>query len=82
MTSISEVVLIADDAGRLTYVSPNAHLIFGHSAADILKHGRLSCVLPGEFYDRDLLEQRSEISNISLQIRDSVGRARDLLRSR
>ena len=37
MMSISEVVLITDDAGRLTYVSPNAHLIFGHSAADILK---------------------------------------------
>ncbi len=78
MASISEVILITDDAGRLTYVSPNAHLIFGYSAADILKHSRLSCVLPGEFYDRDLLEQRSEISNISLQIRDSVGRARSL----
>jgi PAS domain S-box-containing protein len=79
MASISEVVLITDDTGRLTYVSPNAHLIFGHAAADILKHNRLSCVLPGEFYDRDVLEQRSEISNISLQIRDSVGRARNLL---
>src|SRR5690242_20337022 len=79
MTSISEVVLVTDDAGRLTYVSPNAHLIFGRAAAEILKQGRISCVLPGQFYERDLLEQRSEISNINLQIRDSVGRARDLL---
>ncbi|HEX4412262.1 MAG TPA: hypothetical protein VH107_01450, partial [Lacipirellulaceae bacterium] len=40
MTYISEVALITDDAGRLTYVSPNAHLIFGRTAADILKHSR------------------------------------------
>src|SRR3954453_20096373 len=79
MNSVGEAVLITDDAGRLTYVSPNAHLVFGHAAADVLKHGRVGFVLPGEFYDRDVLEQRGEISNISCQIRDSVGRARDLL---
>ncbi len=79
MNSVGEVVLVADDAGRLTYVSPNAHLIFGHAAADIFKHGRVGFVLPGEFYDRDVLEQRGEIANITCQIRDSVGRARDLL---
>ncbi len=79
MSSVADAVLIADEAGRLTYVSPNAHLIFGHAAVDILKHGRLCCVLPGELYDQDVLEQRGEISNISCQIRDSVGRARNLL---
>jgi PAS domain S-box-containing protein len=79
MNSVGEVVLVANDAGRLTYVSPNAHLVFGHVAADILRHGRVGFVLPGEFYDRDVLEQRGEISNITCQIRDSVGRARDLL---
>src|SRR4051794_27252965 len=79
MISIGEVALITDEASRLTYVSPNAHLVFGHSASDILKHGRVGFVLPGEFYDRDVLEQRGEISNINCQIRDSVGRARDLL---
>jgi PAS domain S-box-containing protein len=79
MISIGEVALITDEASRLTYVSPNAHLVFGHAASDILKHGRVGFVLPGEFYDRDVLEQRGEISNINCQIRDSVGRARDLL---
>jgi PAS domain S-box-containing protein len=79
MGAVSEVVLIGDDAGRLKYVSPNAHLIFGHSAADILKQGRIHSVLPGELFDPDMLEQRREISNIERQIRDAVGRSRNLL---
>src|SRR5206468_3295906 len=29
MSVVSDAVLIADEAGRLTYVSPNAHFIFG-----------------------------------------------------
>jgi len=79
MSVVSDVVLMANDAGRLTYVSPNAHLIFGHTAADILKQGRISYVLPSELFDPDLLDQRGEIANINCQIRDSVGRARNLL---
>ena len=79
MGVVSDVVLIADEAGRLTYVSPNAHLIFGHTATDILKQGRISFVLPAGLFDLDLLEQRGEIPNINCQVRDSVGRSRDLL---
>jgi PAS domain S-box-containing protein len=79
MGAVSEVVLIADEAGRLKYVSPNAHLIFGYSAADILKQGRLSFIIPGELFDPDVLEQRREIANIERQIRDAVGRSRNLL---
>ena len=79
MSVVSDVVLITDEVGRLTYVSPNAHLIFGHAAADILKQGRVCFVLPGDLFDPDLLEQRGEIPNVNCQIRDSVGRARNLL---
>jgi PAS domain S-box-containing protein len=79
MGAVSDVVLVADEAGRLKYVSPNAHLIFGYSAADILKQGRVAFVLPGEFFDPDVLEQRREIPNIERQIRDAVGRSRNLL---
>jgi PAS domain S-box-containing protein len=75
----SDAVLITDEAGRLKYVSPNAHFIFGHAAADILKQGRIGFLLPANVFDPDLLEQRGEISNIECRIRDSVGRARDLL---
>ncbi len=79
MSVLSDAVLIADDTGRLTYVSPNAHFIFGYAAADILKQGRVGFLLPGDLFDRDLLEQRGEIANIECQIRDAVGRARNLL---
>lgn len=78
MNAMSDVVLIADDAGRITYVSPNAKLIFGLSPAEMLKQGRVSFVLPNNLYDPDALEQRGEINNIECQIRDPVGRGRDL----
>jgi PAS domain S-box-containing protein len=79
MCAVADAVLMTDDAGRLTYVSPNAHFIFGHSPADILKQGRITFVLPSDLFDPDVLEQRGEIANIECQIRDAVGRARSLL---
>lgn len=79
MSAVADSVLITDEVGKLTYVSPNAHLIFGHSAADIKKQGRISFVLPNHLFDPDLLDQRGEIANISCLIRDSIGRARNLL---
>jgi PAS domain S-box-containing protein len=79
MSMVSDVVLIADDTGRLVYVSPNAHFVFGHSAEAILAQGRMSFLLPSGLFDPDVLRQRTEIANIECQIRDSVGRARNLL---
>jgi PAS domain S-box-containing protein len=79
MSVVSDVVLITDDAGRLTYVSPNAHYIFGYSPEDILRKGRVNHLLPKDLFDPDLLLQRGEIANIDCEIRDAVGRARSLL---
>ena len=79
MAEVADVVLIANDAGRLAYVSPNAQFIFGQSPQDILKRGRVSFLLPGELFDPDVLEQRGEIPNVECEIRDAIGRARSLL---
>lgn len=79
MSVVSDVVLIADGSRRLSYVSPNAHLVFGHSAADIMKHGRVTFLLPKDLYDPDELEEHGKIVNIECQVRDAVGRARNLL---
>jgi len=79
MSVVSDAVLLADEAGRLKYVSPNAHFIFGHAPARILKQGRVSFVLPGDLFDPDVLEQRGEIHNIERQVRDAVGRSHNLL---
>ena len=54
-------------APRLTYVSPNAHLIFGHSSADIRKQGRVCFILPKDLFDPDLLEQRGEIIDVGIK---------------
>jgi PAS domain S-box-containing protein len=78
LNAVSDVVLIADDTGRITYVSPNAKLVFGLSPAELLKQGRISFVLPANLYDPDALEQRGEIANVECQIRDPIGRPRDL----
>ncbi|HEX2477475.1 MAG TPA: PAS domain S-box protein [Lacipirellulaceae bacterium] len=79
MGVVADVALISDDAGRLAYVSPNAHFIFGHAPHDIMKQGRIAFLLPGDLFDPDVLEQRGEIANIECQIRDAIGRARNLL---
>lgn len=79
LSAISDAVLITDDAGKLTYVSPNVHFIFGHSQADVLQQGRIDYLLPSGLFDADTLERRGEVANLECQIRDSLGRARDLL---
>jgi PAS domain S-box-containing protein len=79
LSAVSDAALITDDAGKLTYVSPNAHFIFGHTQADILQQGRIDYVLPSGLFDADVLERRGEVANLECEIRDSLGRARDLL---
>lgn len=79
MRAVSDTVLIASETGRLTYVSPNAHFIFGHEPDDIHRQGRIGYLLPADLFDPDVLAQRGEIVNIECQIRDAVGRARSLL---
>jgi PAS domain S-box-containing protein len=78
MNAVSDVVLVTDEAGRIVYVSPNSHLIFGHSPSDMLRQGRIGFFLPANLFDPDALEQRGEIANVECQIRDAFGRARDL----
>lgn len=79
MSAVADVVFIANDAGRISYVSPNAHFIFGYTADEILKQGRVGFILPGQLYDVDILDKRRELANVPCQIRDAVGRARNLL---
>jgi PAS domain S-box-containing protein len=79
MAVVSDVVLITDDAGRLSYASSNAQFIFGYLPDEIMRQGRISFLLPSDLFDPDVLEQRGEIANIECQIRDALGRARSLL---
>ncbi|MCC7474001.1 MAG: PAS domain S-box protein [Pirellulales bacterium] len=78
MNTVSDVVLISDEAGKLGYVSPNSHYIFGRPPEEILRLGRIEAVLPRGLFEPDLLEQRRELTNLECYIRDSVGRSRNL----
>ena len=69
MGIVSDAVLITDEAGRLKYVSPNAHFIFGHTAQKFSNKAASASCFPAELFDPDLLEQRGEIANI--EMRDS-----------
>ena len=77
--ALSDVSLITDDSGRLTFVGPNVHLVFGHSILDVYRSGRIEFLLPSQLFQADLLEERGEIPNIECAIRDSIGRTRNLL---
>jgi PAS domain S-box-containing protein len=79
MSAVADAVLITDDAGRLTYVSPNVQFTFGRSQAEVLQLGRIDSLLPSGLFDPDLLEQRGEVTNLECRIRDSLGRSRELL---
>jgi PAS domain S-box-containing protein len=79
MMVMSDVVVFTDEVGRITYVSPNAHLIFGCTPNEIMKQGRIGWLLPDRLFDPDTLEQRGEVANIECQSRDAIGRARELL---
>lgn len=79
MSVVSDTVLIADEVGRLVYVSPNVHLIFGYSRDEVLKHGRVNFLFPHHLYNSDALREHGEIANIETIVRDSIGRARTLL---
>ena len=45
----------------------------------MLQLGRIDSLLPAGFFDPDVLEQRGELTNLECSIRDSLGRARELL---
>jgi PAS domain S-box-containing protein len=76
---VSDVVLITNVSGRLTYVSPNVHILFGYSRTDVEHQGHIGFLLPDNLFNRDVLEERGEIANIECHVRDSVGRRRELL---
>lgn len=75
----SDVVLLTDDTGRLTYISANAESVFGYSRADLPELEHIEQVLGGSVVDLDQLVAQDEIPNIEQTILDRQGRTRFLL---
>lgn len=75
----SDVVLLTDDAGRLTYMSANVESIFGYSSVDQPQLDHIDHLLGGSVVDREQLAAQDEIPNIEHTIVDRQGQRRFLL---
>lgn len=79
LSSISEIVLITDNSGGLTFVSPNVKETLGYSSYEIQELENISQFLGDNLFRWQDLEHSGEISNIEREIIDKAGRRRTLL---
>ncbi len=79
LESISDAVLITDDAGNFTFICPNANVIFGYQVDEIQQMGCIDRLLGGGLFDPEQLRQAGEVRNIENRIQDKFGLSHDLL---
>src|SRR5919202_203133 len=79
LSSISEIVFITDNAGVLTFVSPNVKETFGYSSYEIQDLDNISQLLGDNLFQWQDLESSGEISNIEREIIGKAGRRHTLL---
>ncbi len=79
LQNISDTVLITDDAGRHTYVCPNVHFIFGHSAEDVEAMGEIDELIDTTVFEYQTVEEHEELSNVETTITTARGEERTVL---
>jgi|GEM_PF-1215554 PAS domain S-box-containing protein len=79
LSSISDTILLTDDNGKFTFVSPNAGNIFEYTLAEIQEFKTISVLLGRNLFDQALLDVTDEIPNIECEIRNKSGKQRSLL---
>jgi PAS domain S-box-containing protein len=79
LSNISEAVFITNGDGSFTFISPNVHVIFGYSPAEIRRLGKITKLLGDVPFDPEELETVGEIRNIEHEITDKAGQRRVLL---
>jgi|GEM_PF-2263632 len=78
LSNIHDTVLLTDEAGAFTYVCPNVHHIFGHSAETVRDMGSIEALL-GEDFSVSTLQGEQLVSNIEREIRDAEGESHTVL---
>jgi len=79
LSQINDAVLITDDSGVFTYVSPSAQEIFGYTAEEIKAMGDIDHLLGPNLVDASDIEKSGEIQNIKRTVTDKMGRPHTLL---
>ncbi len=79
LSHISDAVLVTDEGGSFTYVSPSVKGVFGYSPEQVCELGQIGRLLGYDFFSRKLLRERGEIRNIQRRIRDRDGVPRVVL---
>jgi PAS domain S-box-containing protein len=79
LSQISDALLITDDRGRFTYVSPGADALFGCSAAEIMSMDGIDNLLGPGLFTPGELEKQAEIYNIKRSVIDKSGRPHTFL---
>lgn len=71
--SISDAVLVADEAGRLVWACPNVFHSFRCSAEELMTLGTVEGVFGKAIFSPEDLRERGELANIETAIRDKEG---------
>ncbi len=79
LSSISDAVFMANDAGELTYVCPNVDVIFGFSPDEVRARGTLGNFLGDQLFDPAELDVRGEIQNVEREVIARDGTPRTIL---
>jgi|GEM_PF-5823486 len=76
LANLTEAVLLTDDTGQLTFVSPNVETVLGVSAAQVRAAGSISALLGQNPFDLEALQQLGTLPPIAAQIQLELGNQR------
>jgi PAS domain S-box-containing protein len=79
LSSISDAVFMADDAGAFTYICPNVDVIFGYMPDEVQAMGRIDRLLGENLFDPAELTAKGEIRNVEREITAKSGERRTVL---
>lgn len=79
LSNMSDTVLITDEEGEFTYISPNVHFVFGYSADEVAELESIETLLGDILVTQDELDGEGEISNIETEITTKDGDERTVL---
>lgn len=76
--NLREAVLLTDDSGRFTFVSPNVEAVLGYSEAEIWTLGSMQTLLGQDHLDLKVLKHQATRPPIEVLLRPSRGHQRNI----